>query len=132
MFYIVVRFTDKPGKYPVLWHNPTDGYVISEKRFHDNDNPGSPVTAEVVGKIAGDFALSHQNIKDITIVRYERLYVFKPGEKKPFAWVYFVYGNDGWDVISDYTTKQGPTQSRLTPTGIGQTQHTTENYDGHQ
>jgi hypothetical protein len=22
---------------------------------------------------------------------------------KPFAWVYFIFGNDGWDVISDYT-----------------------------
>jgi hypothetical protein len=23
---------------------------------------------------------------------------------RPFAWVRFVYGNDGYDVISDYTT----------------------------
>jgi len=22
----------------------------------------------------------------------------------PSGWVYFVYGNDGWDVVSDYTT----------------------------
>lgn len=37
----------------------------------------------------------------------ERLYVYKiiNGEfaAGSFAWVYFVYGNDGWDVISDYT-----------------------------
>jgi hypothetical protein len=26
------------------------------------------------------------------------------GEILPFAWVRFVYGNDGYDVISDYTT----------------------------
>ena len=24
--------------------------------------------------------------------------------KQPFGWVRFVYGNDGWDVINDYTT----------------------------
>ena len=31
----------------------------------------------------------------------ERVYAIKDG--KLFGWVYFVYGNDGWDVISDYT-----------------------------
>lgn len=31
----------------------------------------------------------------------ERLYVSKNG--KAFGWVLLVYGNDGWDVISDYT-----------------------------
>jgi hypothetical protein len=30
------------------------------------------------------------------------LYAVK--DHKPIGWVYFVYGNDGWDVISDYTT----------------------------
>lgn len=33
----------------------------------------------------------------------ERLYVFEPKEDKPFAWVYLVYGNSGWDVVNDYT-----------------------------
>ena len=33
----------------------------------------------------------------------EYLYVRKAGSSGSFAWVYFVYGNDGWDVISDYT-----------------------------
>lgn len=32
----------------------------------------------------------------------DRLYVRK--DDKPFGWVYCVYGNDGYDVISDYTT----------------------------
>lgn len=27
-----------------------------------------------------------------------------PSDAKPFGWVYLVFGNDGWDVISDYTT----------------------------
>lgn len=37
----------------------------------------------------------------------ERLYVRQvfPGPNYiSNGWVYFVYGNDGWDVISDYTT----------------------------
>lgn len=31
------------------------------------------------------------------------LLVYKAGESKRCGWVRFVYGNDGWDVISDYT-----------------------------
>jgi hypothetical protein len=27
-----------------------------------------------------------------------------PSDSRPDAWVYLVYGNDGYDVISDYTT----------------------------
>lgn len=36
----------------------------------------------------------------------EFLGVHRPGDSdpRPFAWVRFVYGNDGWDVMSDYTT----------------------------
>ena len=48
------------------------------------------------------------NVKELLATMFatdeERLYVFKPDQSKPFAWVYFVYGNSGWDVISDYTT----------------------------
>jgi hypothetical protein len=32
------------------------------------------------------------------------IFVYQDGEKARFGWVRFVYGNDGWDVISDYTT----------------------------
>jgi len=32
----------------------------------------------------------------------ERLYLSKDGNR--CGWVWFVYGNDGWDVICDYTT----------------------------
>jgi hypothetical protein len=32
----------------------------------------------------------------------DRLYVIGQGSV-PFGWVYFVYGNDGWDVINAYT-----------------------------
>lgn len=37
----------------------------------------------------------------------DRLFVYfddtNPSDTRPNAWVYLVYGNDGWDVISDYT-----------------------------
>ncbi len=32
----------------------------------------------------------------------EHLIFHKDGKR--FGWVYFVYGNDGWDVIADYAT----------------------------
>ena len=38
----------------------------------------------------------------------EHLKVYKmdgpQGKRDWFGWVFFVYGNDGWDVINDYTT----------------------------
>lgn len=33
----------------------------------------------------------------------DRLYVYELDKVRPLGWVYFVYGNDGYDVISDYT-----------------------------
>jgi hypothetical protein len=35
----------------------------------------------------------------------DRVYVYRTGAEKPFGWVLFVYGNDGFDVIADYTDK---------------------------
>jgi hypothetical protein len=32
------------------------------------------------------------------------LFVYEAGVKARFGWVRFVYGNDGYDVINDYTT----------------------------
>lgn len=34
----------------------------------------------------------------------DRLYVFQKVRGTCIGWVQFVYGNDGWDVVSDYTT----------------------------
>lgn len=34
----------------------------------------------------------------------DRILVYRADSAKRFGWVYLVYGNDGWDVISDYTT----------------------------
>lgn len=52
-----------------------------------------------------EHSISHDDImKSIMTTDEEWLYMYKPGEKNYFGWVYLVYGNDGWDVISDYTT----------------------------
>jgi hypothetical protein len=33
----------------------------------------------------------------------EHLYCFHPDQPRPFGFVYLVYGNDGYNVISDYS-----------------------------
>lgn len=40
----------------------------------------------------------------------DRLYVHRANEVYPahFGWAWFVYGNDGFDVISDYSTNLEP------------------------
>jgi hypothetical protein len=42
----------------------------------------------------------------------ERLYLSKDGKRS--GWVYFVYGNDGYDVICDYTTNLEPLMPEVT------------------
>lgn len=37
----------------------------------------------------------------------ERLF-FSAEDGKRMGWVYLVYGNDGWDVVNDYTTNLAP------------------------
>jgi hypothetical protein len=32
------------------------------------------------------------------------LMVYEPGKKERLGWIHLVYGNDGYDVVSDYTT----------------------------
>ena len=44
-----------------------------------------------------------ETLKEMFATDEERLFLVKDG--RWFGWVLFVYGNDGWDVISDYTTK---------------------------
>lgn len=45
----------------------------------------------------------------------ERLFLYRPGAKDEHweGWVYFVYGNDGWDVICDYTGRLEPLMERV-------------------
>ena len=48
-------------------------------------------------------------------VEDERLVVYKIGQPEPFAWVRFIYGNgnNGFDVVADYTTNIEPVMSRV-------------------
>jgi hypothetical protein len=38
----------------------------------------------------------------------DRLHMYNPTNDQYIGWVYFVYGNDGYDVISDYTVNLEP------------------------
>jgi hypothetical protein len=38
----------------------------------------------------------------------DRLHMSKDDGRTHFGWVLFIYGNDGWDVISDYTVNLEP------------------------
>ena len=38
----------------------------------------------------------------------EHLHMWNPTNGKRVGWVFFVYGNDGWDVISDYSVNLEP------------------------
>lgn len=52
------------------------------------------------------------NIKELLAAMFatdeDTLHVFRPGKGRPFGWIFFVYGNSGYDVISDYTTNLEP------------------------
>ena len=65
------------------------------------------------------FLLSVHNGEEVTVSRSadreailkamrttdeERLIAYKAATGPSAGWVFFVYGNDGWDVINDYTT----------------------------
>ena len=38
----------------------------------------------------------------------DRLFLFEKDSRTWYGWVLFIYGNDGWDVISDYTCNLEP------------------------
>ena len=38
----------------------------------------------------------------------EHLHMWNPSNGRQVGWVFLVYGNDGWDVISDYTVNLEP------------------------
>lgn len=54
----------------------------------------------------GPFTGERQVLKQIMSVDDEHLTVYKDGKR--VGWVYLVYGNDGCDVISDYTVNLEP------------------------
>jgi hypothetical protein len=58
-----------------------------------------------------DYELAHSTngvdiVKAMFLADEDRLYAEKDG--KTFGWVYLIYGNDGWDVINDYTVNLEP------------------------
>jgi hypothetical protein len=72
MFYILVRFTDKSGQYPVCYRQGPGKYEIDSKRFHENDNPGSLITGDKVGELVGNITRTYEsigNVKEIKVVR---------------------------------------------------------------
>jgi len=46
-------------------------------------------------------------VEGIMATDEERLYVSRNG-KNAVGWVYFIYGEDGWDVMNDYTVNLEP------------------------
>ena len=62
------------------------GYVISVDNGDEETKP------------MADFQLI---IDAMFMTDEDRLYIWKAGQR--FGWVSFIYGNDGWDVINDYT-----------------------------
>lgn len=50
----------------------------------------------------------HETLKDVVphlfLMDDDRIWVHEKTYRSAIGWVYFVYGNDGWDVINDYTT----------------------------
>lgn len=81
------------------------GFVVS---VDNGDNSGGVASA------ASNFQYELANstnkkeiLKSMFLTDEDRLYTNKLDEHgnstSPYGWVYFIYGNDGWDVITDYT-----------------------------
>ena len=66
------------------------GYAIAVNNGGDEDELPPSTDAEAI--LAAMFATDD-----------EHLHFYKDGKRA--GWVWFVYGNDGWDVISDYSTR---------------------------
>jgi len=64
-----------------------------ELRLYDGEEITTPKTKDV--KVMMDAQATTDE---------DCIFVYNPGEKERIGWVIFTYGNDGYDVISDYTT----------------------------
>jgi hypothetical protein len=82
--------------------------ALSAGLFINIDNGGDDLE---LPKQTNDKALI---LKTMFAADEDRVYVYKnETDKKAIGWVYFVYGNDGWDVISDYTVNLGEEKLNL-------------------
>ena len=64
------------------------------------DNGGAPE------ECTGPFGKYRQVMAEMFLADWDRLYLYRPGKDAKeghYGWVFLVYGNDGYDVISDYT-----------------------------
>lgn len=80
------------------------GYTLHTVVNGEDDEPVRTVTEAMVHAFACDDA---------------HVFLTKPGENhksnRNKAWFYFVLGNSGWDVISDYTTVLDPVVNDVEP-----------------
>lgn len=82
---------------------------IAVQCINDLHNAGFAITVDdgemrvVVASLDHNTVLEAMMTTDIDWLR-----VSPPGVKVETGWVMFVYGNDGFDVISDYTTNLEP------------------------
>lgn len=65
------------------------GYTVSVNNGGDTDEIEPSTDARAI-------------LKEMFATDEEHLIAHRDGKRS--GWVFFVYGNDGWDVISDYTT----------------------------
>jgi len=111
---------------PCADHNPLPPYNRTPRAKGERCETCKRIAIE--GKIArrvikdalkAGYELSVYDSGEITLVRStdaaaieeamfttddDRLFFYKPGVEARQGWVWFVYGNSGWDVITDYTT----------------------------
>lgn len=66
MYYILVRFKNKPGKYPLQYRERS--YKISSNKFHENDNAGSCIQGKDVGFHVDQILRYEMFVKSIEIV----------------------------------------------------------------
>ena len=75
---------------------------IARRLIIDGLKAGYTIAVYDGGEVFGPFSSTKDILDKMFSVDCEHLLFYKDGTR--VGWVYFVYGNDGWDVISDYTT----------------------------
>lgn len=76
--------------------------ILVERTVDDLLAAGYSLATDQAGELEMPFTDDRQTIlAQMMETDDEHLFALKDGKS---SWVYFVYGNDGWDVISDYLT----------------------------
>ena len=78
--------------------------AIASQCINDLHNAGYNITVNDGEDDVVENSLDHNEVLDAMFSTDEDyLIVFLPGQAIRSGWVRFIYGNDGWDVINDYT-----------------------------